>query len=618
MFLKLNTGQRESRGKALYVTPLIPVVSVTSQDPNNNSVVLNWPSDSNTQNWDVYYKLSSSGTWSLGTSGLSVSSWNSISLTAGEIYDFRVDANNANGTVSGYLYAQQLYPDPPSNFASSNVGTTSLDLTWTAAFNATDYEIDYKETAAGTWNLLSNGITGTTYNATGLNSGTSYDFRIRSNISGVGYSEYSEISESTEYLPAGQVTAANLTFIPSTESISCSWSNTANSTSYNLEWRLSPSGSVTNITGVTSSYNLTGLDDEITYDIRINAVNPSGITLGEWDTVTTDQSTPTAPTNIQISQVATNSMRVGWDASSEEPDYYNVWQRDVTGAGSWTEVGTNITQLFYDATGLAANNEYEFYVVAWNEAGNSTNSATNGASTNPLAPSAPINLNATSITKTSLTLNWESGGGVVNNYEVEYKQTSSGTWLIRDNNVAGTSIGFTGLVEDTSYDFRVRAVNGTGSSTSGVYTVSTLGVIAIRPQSDAITSGTWTSTPYWSKLSDQSDGTIVTEDGSNSTMAVSLGKLPQIFTAGEVTLKVRYYAGAGSSPGDLVINVRSEGGTSYISTTVAIASQSIQEVQLTNTVTMPDIVMWIEFTRAGGGNPGKRQHAIVAEAWLEY
>lgn len=618
MFLKLNTGQRESRGKALFVTPLVPSVSISSQNVSNNTVFLAWANDPNTENWDVYYKLSSSGSWLSGTTNLFSSNWNSVSLTAGEIYDFRVDANNANGTVSGYLYAQQLYPDPPSNFASNNVGTTSLDLTWNAAFNATDYEIDYKETAAGTWNLLSNGITGTTYNATSLNSGTSYDFRIRSNISGVGYSEYSEISESTDYLPAGQVTAANLTFIPSTESISCSWSNTANSTSYNLEWRLSPSGSVTNITGVTSSYNLTGLDDEITYDIRINAVNPSGITLGEWDTVTTDQSTPTSPTNIQISQVATNSMRVGWDASLEEPDYYNVWQRDVTGAGSWTEVGTNITQLFYDATGLTANNEYEFYVVAWNEAGNSTNSATNGASTNPLAPSAPINLNATSITKTSLTLNWQSGGGVVNNYEVEYKQTSSGTWLVRDNNVAGTSIGFTGLVEDTSYDFRVRAVNGTGSSTSGVYTVSTLGVIAIRPQSDVITSATWTSTPYWSKLSDQSDGTIVTEDGNNSTMAVSLGQLPQIFTAGQITLKVRYYAGGGSSSGDLTINVRSEGGTSYISTTVAIASQSIQEVQLTNSVTMPNIVMWIEFTRSGGGNPNKRQPAIVAEAWLEY
>lgn len=620
MFQGFNINLHCTENKAVYSASIPPeqpvLVLVTKNQNSGNLIQLDWQDDANADSYDIYHKLSSSGTWTLDAAGYFLSGYVFSPLIAGEDYDFRVVANGTSETSEGFLYNETAVADAPT-LTVSNVAQTTLDLNWSAMLGADDYYLQYKETSSGTWLELSTFISATTLNVTGLAADTSYDFRALSRTDGYIGQYGSVTTQQTLNNPPDQVTAANLAFVPSTESVSCSWTGVARATSYDLEWRISPSGGITTITGVTSAYNLTGLDDETTYDVRINAVNNGGTTVGEWDTVTTQQSVPTAPTNIQISQVTTSSMRVGWDASLEEPDSYNVWRKE--GTGSYAEVATGVTDLFYDNTGLSPNTNYEFYIVAVNEAGQSTNSATNSGTTNPLAPSAPINLVASNIAKNQLVLNWDSGGGVVDRYEVEYKLTSEPTtWTVWDTNVTATNDTITGLTTETSYDFRVRAVNTTGSATSGVYTVSTLGTTTIRPVGDSVTDSAWTATPYYTKVNDQNDATFIVGDGGNGTCRIWFDQVTQQITGATGYVRVRQ--GANNNAGTITVefleanNVPSYGSTSFATdahstwTDVAIPLGTINQFDHIH----------VTLSRSGGGNPNGRQSIEVAEIWIEY
>ncbi len=84
-------------------------------------------------------------------------------------------------------------------------------------------------------------------------------------------------------------------------------------------------------------------------------------------------------------------------------------------------------------------------------------------------PQKPLNL-AVSIGDTSVDLSWSApysdGGSVITDYVIEYKLSSSGTWVIfLDAVTTNTTATVTGLANDTAYDFRISAVNSIGQGT---------------------------------------------------------------------------------------------------------------------------------------------------------
>ena len=93
----------------------------------------------------------------------------------------------------------------------------------------------------------------------------------------------------------------------------------------------------------------------------------------------------------------------------------------------------------------------------------------------PTAPGAPTGLAAGTPASTSVPLTWvapaSNGGAAITDYVVQYKASSSGTWLtFADGTSTTASATVTGLTASTAYDFRVAAVNsvGTGSYSSTV------------------------------------------------------------------------------------------------------------------------------------------------------
>ncbi len=81
-------------------------------------------------------------------------------------------------------------------------------------------------------------------------------------------------------------------------------------------------------------------------------------------------------------------------------------------------------------------------------------------------PDEPVNL-AVSIGDQQVSLSWSQpfsdGGSPISDYVIEYKLTSGGVWsTVIDGVSTSTSVIVLGLTNDTSYDFRVSAINGVG------------------------------------------------------------------------------------------------------------------------------------------------------------
>ena len=85
----------------------------------------------------------------------------------------------------------------------------------------------------------------------------------------------------------------------------------------------------------------------------------------------------------------------------------------------------------------------------------------------PDAPATPA-VTAVSGSTTSLTVSWaapaNAGRPDIDNYDVQYRAGTSGTWSPGPQNITTTTTTITGLVADTLYQARVRATNAEGDS----------------------------------------------------------------------------------------------------------------------------------------------------------
>src|SRR6187549_446757 len=87
--------------------------------------------------------------------------------------------------------------------------------------------------------------------------------------------------------------------------------------------------------------------------------------------------------------------------------------------------------------------------------------------------SAPSGLSTSNITISSATVNWSPVSGVIS-YSVDYKQSSSSSWINIASGTTSLSWNLSGLPGSTSFDWRVRANCSSGSSGYAQKTFSTL------------------------------------------------------------------------------------------------------------------------------------------------
>ena len=88
----------------------------------------------------------------------------------------------------------------------------------------------------------------------------------------------------------------------------------------------------------------------------------------------------------------------------------------------------------------------------------------------------PTGLNETAITTNSATVNWSAVNGALN-YDVDYKENSSSTWINAATGTTSLSVNLGGLSASTLYDWRVRAScsGGPGSYVTDQFTTTSAG-----------------------------------------------------------------------------------------------------------------------------------------------
>ena len=281
----------------------------------------------------------------------------------------------------------------------------------------------------------------------------------------------------------------NLLTSPSNGQESLSWSAPSDNggsaiTDYLIEYKLTsePTTWTTFNDGVSTSTTttITGLTNGQAYNFRVSAINSIGTSVASSTaTGTPNPSVPSAPLSLSASSGLSSSSLLSWtsplsNGGSAITDYlieYKLTSEPTT----WTTFNDGVsTSTTTTITGLTNGQAYNFRVSAINSIGTSVASSTATGTPSLSAPSAPLSLTAQSHKNNQSTITWvapsSNGGGTISDYLIEYKLTSEPTtWTTFNDGVStSTTTTVTGLTNDLSYDFRVSAINESGTGSPSV------------------------------------------------------------------------------------------------------------------------------------------------------
>lgn len=177
-----------------------------------------------------------------------------------------------------------------------------------------------------------------------------------------------------------------------------------------------------------------------------------------------DVSAPTAPSNQVVTNVTETGLTVSWTASTDDKGVtaYEVYRGKTKVATVTSGTTTNIT-------GLVANTDYDFTIIAKDASGKKSTATAFSVTTSAVVvedttdPVAPPALKASKISATGFTLTWkaatDAGGSGIDSYEIYLNDDNTPIEPSED-----TSHIFTGLVAGQTYSVKVKAVDGAGNT----------------------------------------------------------------------------------------------------------------------------------------------------------
>ncbi|WP_428743515.1 M4 family metallopeptidase [Tenacibaculum sp.] len=424
-----------------------------------------------------------------------------------------ISTTNAFYAVNvGEEFVQVCALAAPTNLNSSSISDNGFTVSWTAVSGAASYDV----TIGGN----TTNVTSTTFNATGLLSGTQYTVSVAAKCTsgGTGTSATLNVtttgtpplnyctskgnSVSDEYIQRVQLgsidqtseggngysdfttVSTNLTIGESnTITITPKWTGTTYNEGYgvwidyNKDGDFSDAGetvwtkAASKTTPVSTSFTVPASASEGATRMRIvmkyNATPTAceaTFSYGEVEdytvnivNATPDTQAPTAPTSLAASNVEETTLTLNWSAAT---DNVGVTGYDVYSASA--VIGSTTSATTFNVTGLSAGTAYTFTVKAKDAAGNvsAASNAVNVTTKSPdtQAPTAPSALTASNVEETTATLSWTASTDNVGvtSYEVFNGAASAGT-------VTGTSMNLTGLTASTTYNFTVKAKDAAGN-----------------------------------------------------------------------------------------------------------------------------------------------------------
>lgn len=410
----------------------------------------------------------------------SATGYRHMGLSPATTWEYRVSAANDWGTspfteiASATTRAAPSPPGAPAALAAAAVSDTRIDLSWTAPATGgtvTTFHIEAATGGGAFTGIATVPATATGYSHTGLTASTTWDYRVRASNSD-GFSPYSNTASATTHAPPVTPTPpgppTGLTARPVSESqIDLDWTAPATGGAVREYIVERDDGAGFTEIGRTAAlaFSSTGLARGSTYTYRVLASNDDGVSPPSGSASATTLNPPDAPTGLGASVVSATEIRLTWSPppTGGSVDSYTIEARTLL--TPYAVVGTvPAGQTFFDHTGLLAATTYFYRVRAVNGDGASGYSNEDSATTLALPPDAPSNLSAKPLSSTEIELTWDHSGLLVSEFEIE-SAPAGGTFAPLAT-VAGSARSYThsGLVQDTTVQYRVRAC-GAGCST---------------------------------------------------------------------------------------------------------------------------------------------------------
>jgi subtilisin family serine protease/fibronectin type 3 domain-containing protein len=170
---------------------------------------------------------------------------------------------------------------------------------------------------------------------------------------------------------------------------------------------------------------------------------------------------PAAPSNLSASSVSTSQIDLSWTDNYYGEQGFGIERKESGSAFSQIAIVAENTTTYSDAN-LSEAATYSYRVSAYNDNGDSSYSNEVSATTLPAAPSG---LSASAVSDSQIELSWTDNSSGEVGFKVERKDESSGTYSqVATISADETSYSDTGLGEETTYHYRLRAYNSAGNS----------------------------------------------------------------------------------------------------------------------------------------------------------
>jgi len=267
---------------------------------------------------------------------------------------------------------------------------------------------------------------------------------------------------------------------------------------YSAQWQRDGS----DISGATSaSYTTVGADIGHVITALITFPDTSVINTTNSVTVTAGSGVaPSEPTNLLVSRGnARNDLT--WEAPTEDGGVAitgYLLEVNIAGAG-WNTLATLGVVLLYAHTGLTNGTLYDYRVSAINPIGTGLPSLTYSG-TPATYPGAPTSLGVTHGDTTNA-LAWTApasdGGSAITDYQIEVS-IDGGSWaIITDGVSTSTSYSHTGLINGSSYNYRVSTVTAIGVGAASTPAAGTPATTPGQVLSLAVSEGDASNSLTW-------------------------------------------------------------------------------------------------------------------------
>jgi fibronectin type 3 domain-containing protein len=371
----VDGGGESANSSQVNATPQAAIASAPiglSISPGNTQVSLGWTQVIGALSYNIYRSITGGSGYSLiGNS--TTTSFTDSTASNGTAYSYVVTSVNPSGE-SGYSSALNATPEPPAPQQATNLAATvainQVNLSWTAATNATSYDI-YRSTTSDSNFALIGTTTSTTYVDSTAVGGTTYYYAVAS-VNASGQSNDSlQIGVTPE--PPIPSPPAQLSATGATSEVLLDWGTSTGATSYNVYRSVTTGTGYSEVgSATTGSYTDSTGTIGTTYYYVVTAVNSTGesgySSQASAIPIPPLASAPTSP----IAAAGSGHVGLSWTAASGATSYTIL--RSTSSTGPFALIGTSSIPNYTDATAVnGMTYYYEIYSV--NLAGQSTSAA---------------------------------------------------------------------------------------------------------------------------------------------------------------------------------------------------------------------------------------------------